>query len=151
MAQINVDKFKDEFKDRKFTGYVWMSDESGPAVLRDQPLDPDKLQDGVNPFIVEALLVAEEKSYTIRNIDGRIRIDQYALPEKEDDKHTRVSYIAHRMTGTGVRTLSFYQEWEAREDPMCEDMEVLEPGALIFAGFDKWNDKAAIQRPSTAI
>lgn len=38
----------------------------------------------------------------------------------------------------GVRTLSFYQEWNETHDSLCDGMTVLEPGALIFAGFYKF-------------
>lgn len=138
MARLDIDKFD---KTASYTGYVWLSDQDKPTVIRDGQIDAALIADGVNPFIIEALLVSGEKSFSIRNINGRMRIDQYAVHHAEDETHTQVSYTAHRMEG--VNTLSFYQEWNLVDDPLCDGkdddkMKVLEPGALIFVGFDKF-------------
>lgn len=136
MKQINIE----ELKDREFDGYYWLSNEKKPRALAGdalKELNEKFLKKDINPFIVEAMLVDKKanKSYTIRNVDGKTLVYEYDLPKGEDDTHTKMSFIANRMGNAGK--LVFFQEWEKREDPMCEGMEVMEPGALIFAGFEK--------------
>lgn len=139
MEKINIT----ELKDHNFVGYYWLSDERKPRVLNGEDASPvwKYFQEDVNPFIVEAMLVDKTNpelwtSYTIRNVDGETIVLKYDnLPAKPDDTHTEVAYIPNRMGLVGK--LVFYQEWVKRADPMCEGMDVLEPGALIFVGFEK--------------
>lgn len=135
MKQINIG----ELKDREFDGYYWLSNEKKPRVLNGEDTTPvwDCFKEDINPFIVEAMLVDKKanKSYTIRNVDGKTLVYEYDLPKGEDATHTKMSFIANRMGTAGK--LVFFQEWVKHKDRMCEGMEVMEPGALIFAGFEK--------------
>lgn len=122
-----------EIPEAKYQGYIWYSDSDRPEVLTDDEkyrgFTPDA---AANPFIIEGNLwdEANSTSISIRYVDGRYYIHRTTLTPEElkNDK----KYVAHRI---GYKYLRCVQLWESRPDPMCENMEVLEPSKLVFIGF----------------
>lgn len=120
---------------RKYVGYIWMSDEEVPKVLKD-PTEFDFSEIGINPFVQEALLYCEDEEvsvmvrhtgeYHISEFELRNFPDEYELVEKQ--------YYPHRL-GFNDKKLCFKQLWVPENDPNCEEMEVLTLKAHIFTGF----------------
>ena len=122
-----------EIKNRKYSGYIWMSDKKNPVVLNNEEFDFSVI--GINPFIMEALLYCEEEniSLTIRHT-GKYHINEIDLnnlpkgAELED-----VEYLPHRLNG--VDKVCFKQLWVPEEDKNCKGLPVLKMKALVFTGF----------------
>lgn len=119
--------------DAKYEGYIWMSNESKPYILRNQPVY-ERWFSSVNPFIVEGQLYDQtnKTSYNIRNIDGELIIFCYLVDEK-DENVTRIDYLANRMEN--VSKLKFLQYWRPKDEDHCKTMKVLSPCELVFIGF----------------
>ena len=124
-----------------YEGYIWMSDASEPVII-DGEIGEVVLDPAANPFIIESQLVSrsKEESYSVKYVDGAYIAryhDLKPLPEEigicEEKK-----YFGHRMSG---RRLLFRQYWRRVPDPLCEDMEVLQPKELVFAGFISENNR----------
>lgn len=122
-----------EIPDYDYEGYVWMSDEKEPKVLKNKKFTFN--EDQQNPFIVEGLLWAKKEGVSIHiRHTGRYLINLVELdkvPHIEESEE--VQYLAHRVIG--VKNLKFMQLWEPEKDPLCEGMEVLKMKALVFIGF----------------
>ena len=131
-----------------YVGYIWRSDSDRPEVLTGDKeyggFTPDA---AANPFIIYGNLWDDDNrtSISIRYAEGRYYIHRTVLTPEEvkgtTDHSTIKKYLAHHINnGTDKGTyLRFVQLWEPRPDPMCENMEVLEPSKLVFIGFT--NDK----------
>ena len=143
---IVMKKLTDIPHDRKYVGYLWMSDSVSPKIYSDPTsLEQELLiREDENPFIVEGQLYCKdkdgfEKSYHIKYIDGEYWVAEYDLNEiraKADpnDQGVVKSFISNRMQ---CSKLKFEQYWEAVPDELCEGMEVLNPGPFVFVGFEK--------------
>lgn len=124
-----------EIPNNKYDGYYWMSDEKEPHVLHneefDKGLDPIR-----NPFVIEAQLYDGRMSYSVKFIEGEYVIVSTDLAQIDlnGEAYTERTFLANRM-GDGEVWLKFYQQWVEKEDELCENMKVLVPGKLIFAGF----------------
>ena len=93
-----------------------------------------------NPFIVEAQLYDANTmlSYSIKYVDGEYWILEHQVAST-DFNRTDVEikdFYAHRIKGH--KRLQFLQYWIEDKDPLCENMQVLQPAELVFVGF---NDK----------
>ncbi len=128
-----------EIKNRKYSGYIWMSDAKEPNVLNQEKFDFASI--GINPFIIEALLYCEEEkvSLTIRHT-GKYHINEIdlnSLPEGAELEN--VEYLPHRLTdkekGIDVDKVQFKQLWIPEKDENCENLPVLKMKALVFTGF----------------
>lgn len=126
-----------ELNNIKYEGYVWLSNEPNPKILKDETFDFSKYVDGSNPFIVEALLKSGNKSIHIRHTD-KYHIDQFDLDNLPDgakiEDTVDEQYLPHSLDG--VKKVNFKQLWVAEPDENCEGMSVLKMKALIFTGFD---------------
>jgi len=149
--QINI---TDIPKDIDYEGYLWMSDSKSPTALKAIKLrslnlnksEPEKsvifddISDLSNPFIVEGQLYceAENKSYSIKYVDGKHHVIEYDLNNLPEDwifdkvKDKR-EFISNRMK---AKILKFRQYWKPEVDEFCEDMKVLQPAAFVFVGFE---------------
>ena len=122
-----------EIKNRKYSGYIWMSDAKEPKVLNNKEFDFSTI--GVNPFIIEALLYCEEKktSLTIRHT-GKYHIIEIVLNDLPEGAELEdVEYLPHRLKG--VDKVCFKQLWVPEKDDNCEAWPVLKMKALVFTGF----------------
>lgn len=129
-----------------YEGYYWMSDADKPVIVSGAlPKVLESLDPMCNPFVIEAQLydTGGNVSYSVKYIDGQYHI--YKFSEVDDrlkvatgkyDHITLKKYQSHRMDG---RKLLFLQYWDAEEDALCagdKPMPVLQPGALVFVGFE---------------
>jgi len=122
-----------EIKHRKYTGYIWMSDQKTPEVLINEEFDFSTI--GLNPFIVEALLYNKEEdiSLTIRHT-GKYHINEINLKKlPEGAELVDVAYLPHRIEG--VDKVQFKQLWIPEDDENRNDLPVLKMKALAFTGF----------------
>lgn len=133
-----------EIPKANYQGYIWYSDSERPKVFTgDKAYGGFKPNPAANPFIIEGNLwdKATSTSISIRYVNGRYYIHRTVLTPEEvngkTDHSTVKTFVAHRIDG--YTYLRFVQLWETREDPMCEDMEVLEPSKPVFIGFTNNN------------
>lgn len=131
----------DKIPEAVYQGYYWMSDRDKPTTLINKNFS-NQLDASINPFIIEAQLYDESTrtSISVKYVDGKYVANSYQLPEKiEQEEYTKQIYTAHRLEG--VSHLCFYRHWVEEPDELCEDMQVLKPKELIFAGFAGKEDK----------
>lgn len=143
-----------------FEGYIWWSNEREPKLCKACDTTVLELDDEKNPFIVEALLwdKARGKSISVRFVDGQYVVGEYAVAEEDftnQERTTRKEFLAldtnkERATQgkfrlDGVSKLRFLQYWEAAKDGLCEGFETLQPGNLVFVGFE-WKKAEEEQR-----
>ena len=122
-----------EIENRKYSGYIWMSDAKEPIVLHNEEFDFSKI--GVNPFIIEALLYSEAGniSVLIRH-SGKYHIEEIDLNNlQEGAELVDVEYLPHSLKG--VDKVCFKQLWIPEEDENCNGYPVLKMKALVFTGF----------------
>jgi CRISPR type III-associated protein (TIGR04423 family) len=118
------------------TGYVWWSDASLPQVYIAEPIDLDLSAPGI-PFVAEANLVINQKSYSVKMVDGAYRVAVSSLEPSEEVVFTDVEYFPNRLTQVRpeVQRLKFRKYWREEADPLCENMPVLVPAEEVFVGF----------------
>lgn len=121
---------------RTFEGYIWLSDQEKPILLRNETFDFSKYEEGANPFIVEALLYNNNNSVHIQHT-GRYVVKEFDFKHLENKGAVfeDVKFLPHRLDS--VNKVKFKQLWLPEEDADCENMPVLKMKALIFTGFDK--------------
>lgn len=138
----------------KYEGYLWLSDKPAPFIIKKGFNDLNgqtlptlgELEGAANPFIIEGQLYdADNKlSYSIRYADGETLVTCFELSKMEQDENLEMqdkTFLPSHMEG--VSSLCFKDVWEAEADPLCCNMEVLQPRALVFVGFDKKTDDHA--------
>lgn len=123
-----------------YEGYVWMSDQTKPDIINGAMAEV-KLTPESNPFIIESRLYDTVKhvSYSVKYVDGEYKAFRYDLDEMLKEKDIEIEpkrYLPHRMDS--VKGLHFLRFWRGENDPLCEDMKVLQPGELVFVGFQKF-------------
>jgi CRISPR type III-associated protein (TIGR04423 family) len=118
-----------------YEGYLWWSDQAAPTVLKNGPVK--ELPNGNNPFIVEGQLFdkANNKSYSIRFVDGDYLIHCFDLNELEKLEYIEKKYLPNRFPDS-IKKLCFKEFWRPVEDKLCEGMEVLQPAETVFVGFN---------------
>ena len=130
---------------KKYQGYLWMSDERLPRLLNDQVFE-FTCHDYEEPFIVEGRLWCPDNktSVSITCVDGKYIVDSVSLDQQPPETMTDESYLPNKRLaaalenqGLGGSQLAFKRLWQHRPDPLCENLEVLEPGKLVFVGFKK--------------
>lgn len=127
----------------KYEGYVWMSDATVPKVYLGEECDPLPSAKE-NPFVIEAQLYdpASRISYGIKHVDGEYIVTEVNLSEEalKGCVYEEKTFLPHRMEG--ISALRFYQLWREEEDELCDNMKVLQPKELAFAGFVRKEEKA---------
>ena len=122
-----------DIKNRKYTGYIWKSDDKRPLVLINEEYDFSLVK--TNPFIIEALLYSEQDkiSLTIKHT-GRYHINEIPLNKLEEGAELQDrAYLPHRLNG--VEKVCFKQLWLPEIDENCNKLPVLKMNALVFTGF----------------
>ena len=123
-----------ELNNRKFEGYIWLSNKDNPIRLNNETFDFGNYEEGNNPFVVEALLKSGNKSVHIRHT-GRYHIHEFDLDKMPEGAVLEdVEYLPHRLDG--VKKVNFKQLWVPEPDENCEGMPVLRMKALIFSGLE---------------
>ena len=117
-----------------YEGYLWWSDKRNPDLyLQDRILHLPAEEN--NPFIIEGVLVDKNQglSYLIRFIDGKYRVFRYDPRELEKYEYEEKRWLAgfERM-----EHLCFRQYWIPERDNENAGFEVLNPGMLVFMGFN---------------
>lgn len=127
----------------KYVGYIWMSNDNKPIIINNSTDTQISLEE--NPFIVEGYLYSEEeeKSISIKNIDGEILISQVNIQDVNEkiDGVMQHMYRANNKLKSMGRYLKFFEYWHPEKDKQCLDMEVLKPNWIAFAGFTNEEDK----------
>lgn len=133
----------DDYKEKEFTGYCWMSDKTMPQLIDDK----NKFTlpaPGENPFVAEANLYAKDGSVSvsIEQNDGLYHIGIVNWNEVVKDESVVLeeqTYLTHRMENELQAIL--VRAWIPVKDPLCEYMEVLQPAWRAFAGFGTLPEK----------
>ena len=131
-------------KESDYIGYIWMSDCDIP-ITKDFSKVLEGITDASNPFIVEGQLYAEQeqKSYSIRYVDGKHIVLSYDLNKALDEYDDKL-FIANRLNN--VARIKFRQYWRAEKDELCEGMDTLVPAAYVFVGFEFSNKEKEEER-----
>lgn len=131
MVKIEI---KDINFEAKYQGYIWMSDNTQSEQYYNEKIDKT-LFESKNPFVIEAQLYDEDNklSYSMKTVDGELHIYKYDVKFKPKDVK-ELSFIPNRMDK--VSKLKFLQYWTPQPDEFCEKMEVLQPSAFVFVGFE---------------
>ncbi len=127
----------------QYVGYLWVSDKKEPKEYHN-PSDVSvflkDFADDKNPFIIEGQLYSEvaKKSYSIKYVDGNYIIVEYGLKNTPNDwanlkEKDLKKFIPNRIAASKIVFLQF---WEPVKDEFCLNMEVLQPAALAFVGFE---------------
>ena len=136
MEKIKINEIKTNGK--LYEGYLWQSDSNKPKVYDNQKLDI-KLEENVNPFIVEGQLYNREEhvSYSIKYIDGEylVYLHEEVYDDTTDSNIEHKTYLPNRMEELGDRKLHFLRYWEPKEDSCYEGMETLVITKNVFVGF----------------
>lgn len=122
-----------EIKNRKYSGYIWMSNAKQPKMLYSEEFDFSTI--GINPFIIEGLLYNEEENISITiSHTGKYHIHEFDLNDLPEGAELEdIEYLPHRLNG--VDKVCFKQLWVPEKDENCENWPVLKMKALIFTGF----------------
>lgn len=123
-------------------GYVWMSGADKPEVFSGCEEQKDGvLTDGENPFVVEAQLVINKQSYSIKYIDGQYYIYRYDIDNFYDESANKpvggivadiLSYAPNKMPDN-VSGLKFLRIW--REEKI-DEFSTLVPAEMVFLGLN---------------
>lgn len=121
-----------------YEGYIWMSDATKPVVYTPAKSVDITLDDTVNPFVIEGELFNRDngESVSIRFADVHYFVKKFSVtPEdlKGSERVTKKEYLPQRMPGVGK--LEYLQYWNEATDPLCDGMETLQPGDIVFVGF----------------
>ena len=139
---INEQKISFTLPEGCWQGYIWMSKADKPEVffgLEEQ--EKRDLKDGENPFVVEAQLVINKQSYSIKYIDGQYYIYQYAINDFYDESANKpvggivadiLSYAPNKMPDN-VSGLKFLRIW--REEK-TDEFSTLVPAEMVFLGLN---------------
>jgi CRISPR type III-associated protein (TIGR04423 family) len=116
---------------------LWWSDDQLPKVYKNEIL-PDWPANTANPFIIEGKLydATNQKSYSIRFVDGDYLVNCFDLSELKDREFIRKDYLPNRLDG--VKKLCFKEFWKPEPDTFCEEMPVLQPAENVFIGFNEF-------------
>ena len=120
--------------DVAFDGYLWLSNEQKPKMLKGNKVDISLFQP--LPFIIEGNLWSEKHqlSIQIRNIDGQYKIVRFDLSHSyEDSLLEEKTYLAHDLDD--VREYLVVEAWEEKEDELLAGMKTLIPAWTAFKGF----------------
>lgn len=148
---ILTNSLDNKYLEKEFIGYYWMSDESIPRLVNGTFTLPAI---GNNPFLIEANLFSKDEkiSVSIEHNDGRYLIgivDWEVVKVLKNDNSIELEeqeYLTHRISEIpGVENLEkiiLVRAWVLVQDPLCENMEVLQPAWRAFKGFKEENTKS---------
>ena len=153
MKKVNdstVTTLKDIDIDLVYEGYLWRSDSKEPTFLNGTTLGSlqlvasnsgkqitfEEITNESNPFIIEGQLYSKDAnlSYSIKYVDGKHYVIQFDLNNIPDDwVFDEKGFIPNRINAS---KLKFRQYWKPEIDEFCKGMEVLQPAAFVFVGFE---------------
>lgn len=118
----------------EFLGYIWLSDQTKPIVIKNQKIDFDLSK--INPFIIEGHIIDKKNmlSYSIFQRGNGIEVSKFSLNEIPKEWHTSVidDKIEYLPNFPGIKSLVFQKYWTTENDVLCAGMKVYKPVALIF-------------------
>jgi CRISPR type III-associated protein (TIGR04423 family) len=121
-----IDKFKEDFKDFK-EGYLWLEGEDAPLF----PTDASFVEDlNENSAIAEAALLTQTHSYTLRSINGKLKIYRYALDYQQQDQYKIIEHLWQSKKSR--HKILMHEVW--RLDDVIP-FSTYKPYAWVFAGF----------------
>lgn len=118
----------------KYTGYIWMSDETTCKVFNNQDFKnilPDKID---NPYIAEGFLRDDKWSYSIKFLNGKYYFNKFNLKELKGMKYERHEYLPS-FKNEKVKKICFNEYWRPEKDERCNGFETLKPAEFVFVGF----------------
>ena len=136
---ISIKELSEVAQKELYIGYLWLSDQKSPQEYYNKSDVSNflkKISDNTNPFMIEGNLYCKDaqKSYSIKYVDGKHIVVEYDLNNIPDDwANLKEKFIPNRLNASKI---VFLQYWEPQEDEFCEGMEVLQPAALVFVGFE---------------
>lgn len=95
----------------KYTGYYWLSDKQEPECVENAHIDPALFAEGNNPFVIEAQLLSDTHSVSVRYCDGKYI--EVITPCSDFASETAQEYISLRLKG---HKLKFVQLWQEDDD-----------------------------------
>lgn len=123
-----------------YEGWYWMSHETQPVRLQNEPFVPSLLTH--LPFVAEAQLYDKDsgQSISIRNVDGAYQIIRYDLSAlAKDVQYATVErqVLGHRLAGNNDDQpyLKVVDIWKETPDENCAGFSTLVPLCSVFAGF----------------
>lgn len=122
-----------------YEGYIWKSNENQPQVFNGAEEVVITLDEQANPFVMEGQLFDGKESVSIRYADGKFFVNRVKI-DAENGEWSECSYFGNRGELTNKK-LKFRQYWKAEIDEKCENMQVLQPAALVFVGFENMEKK----------
>lgn len=130
-----------DIKNFNYEGYLWMSDEKSPRIIRNETVDLP--QEDQNPFIAEGQLFSakERKSYSIKYVDGEYFVQEFDVPEADvtnSDNQVKI-YLSNRMGGKKMKFLRYWEERPADIEGIGA-WPVLTQTKNVFIGFVKEED-----------
>jgi len=141
---ISIKELREFAQKELYIGYLWLSDQTNPEEYHSKSDISNFLKevsDDTNPFIIEGNLYSEDakKSYSIKYVDCKHIVVEYDLSKVPDSwKEDMKKFIPNRLKASKI---VFLQYWKPQEDEFCEGMEVLQPAALVFTGFEYLSNK----------
>lgn len=122
-------------RNRKYSGYIWMSNATAPIVLCNDII-PDDLANGTNPFIVTAELYcpSSKDSFHIQQVGGKTFCSHFEVLESDFEQQELKIYKF-----VGDKKLRFLEYWEEQADEACLGMQTLVFKRRVFVGFENYN------------
>lgn len=118
---------------RNVEGFIQMSDENTLRYVDSElPLPSfDELHNGRNFISEAALFYKTGRSISIRHIGSEFAIVDDNINNYEKENKTTTKYLCKGSDKVAV----MYHIWEAKSDPLCDDLPTLEVSKILFGGF----------------
>jgi CRISPR type III-associated protein (TIGR04423 family) len=126
-----------------FEGYVQMSAVAQVRQIKDAVPDWNALHENSTDFIVEMALfdTTAKKSVLIRQQNDKWQVRETVIPDASEasESWSFESYdvLTPDMQDGSIQKCKIATQWQPRANPQCLDMEVLEPVAHYFAGYER--------------
>lgn len=122
-------------RDRRYSGYIWMSNATAPIVLCNDII-PDELASGINPFIVTAELYcpSSKDSFHIQQVGGKTLCSHFEVLDSDFEQQELKIYKF-----VGDKKLRFLEYWEEEAAEACLEMQTLVFKRRVFVGFENYN------------
>ena len=126
-------------RDRKYIGYIWMSDAPLKNKLNDEELPSwDDIHEN-NNFIWEANLYEKDKlSLSIKQVNNQWLVSEINWEITLEENQGELIENVYLSTGLkGEKNILVKEAWLIEKDEYCCNMEVLKPAWKAFCGFQK--------------
>lgn len=121
------------FESLRYSGYIWMSNATGPIVLCEDHL-PDGFGGELNPFVMTGELYCAESgdSFHIQHVGGETLCSHFRVLASDFDEQELKAYDFC----DGLRRLKFLEYWEESPSESCLRMPSLVFTKRVFVGFE---------------